>query len=206
VTTSAESTERFFGRRLRQRPAMAILRGHGPARTLDLCARAWAAGIELVEIPVQTEDDWASLSDAIDAGRDQGKLVGAGTVVSPKQVRRLADLGAGFTVSPGFDEEVLAASSAAGLPHLPGVATATEVHHATRAGLRWLKAFPASVLGPGWFAAMRGPFPDVCLVATGGVDVDNASGFLDAGAAAVSLGTAFADADPRQLAALVGRR
>lgn len=206
MTTAAQTTERFFGRHLGRCPTMAILRGHGPARTLELCTRAWSAGIELVEIPVQTEDDWAALSDAVDAGRELGRFVGAGTVVTPHQVRRLADLGAAFTVAPGFDEEVLAASSAVGLPHLPGVATATEVHRAVRAGLRWVKAFPAALLGPGWFSAMRGPFPDVCFVATGGVDVDNAPGMLAAGAAAVALGTAFADADPQRLNDLLARR
>ena len=194
----------FFERHLGRRPVMAILRGHGVEQTLELCARAWDAGVELVEVPVQRPDDWTALERAVAAGRDRDRYVGAGTVVTLELAARAAALGAAFTVAPGFDAEVCAASHAAGLAHLPGVATATEVHAATRAGLTWLKAFPASVLGAGWFAAMRGPFPGVRFVATGGVDVGNAPELLAAGAAAVSLGSAFATADPDELRDLVG--
>lgn len=193
----------FFERHLARRPVMAILRGHGVEQTLALCARAWDAGVELVEVPVQRGADWAALEQAVTAGRARDRFVGAGTVVTPELVERAAGLGAAFTVAPGFDAEIAAASHAAGLAHLPGVATATEVHAAVRSGLTWLKAFPASVLGAGWFAAIRGPFPDVRLVATGGVDVSNARELLTAGAAAVSLGSAFATADPRALRELV---
>jgi 2-dehydro-3-deoxyphosphogluconate aldolase/(4S)-4-hydroxy-2-oxoglutarate aldolase len=199
-------TEALFERRLRAHPVMAILRGHGPDRTLELCHVAWAAGIELVEVPVQREADWEALDAAVTAGHEVGKPVGAGTVLSAELVRRAAAAGAAFTVAPGFDPEVAAASSSAGLPHLPGVATATEVHAALRSGLAWLKAFPAAVLGPGWFTAMRGPFPAVRFVATGGVDVANAPELLAAGAAAVALGSSFATADPEALAQLAGAR
>ncbi len=194
----------FFERHLGARPVMAILRGHGPEQTLELCRRAWDAGVELVEVPVQRDEDWTALEQAVAAGRADGRLVGAGTVVAPELVGRAAQVGAAFTVAPGFDAEIAAASHAAGLAHLPGVATASEVHAAVRFGLTWLKAFPASVLGEGWFAAMRGPFPDVRFVATGGVDLSNAAQLLAAGASAVSLGSAFADADLQALRDLVG--
>jgi Entner-Doudoroff aldolase len=99
-------------------------------------------------------------------------------------------LGAVFTVSPGFDEEVAAYSLENGLPHLPGVATATEIQAALRQGFGWLKAFPAAELGPAWFRAMCGPFPRVRFVATGGITPDSFQTYLDAGAAAVSFGSA----------------
>jgi 2-keto-3-deoxy-6-phosphogluconate aldolase len=83
------------------------------------------------------------------------------------------------------------------------VATATEIHRAARLGLVWLKAFPAAALGPGWFAAMSGPFPQIRLVATGGVDASNAAALLDAGAAAASLGSAFADVGADQIRRLI---
>jgi Entner-Doudoroff aldolase len=196
--------DHFFADHLRRARVMVILRGHGTERTVELCRRAWELGVDLVEIPVQGEGDLDALRAAVAAGQNAGRLVGAGTVTSPDLVDRAAAAGAVFTVAPGLDEQVLATSRAAGLPHLPGVATATEIHRALGLGLVWLKAFPALALGPSWFAAMRGPFPQVHLVATGGVDPANAPTFLDAGAAAVSLGTAFADAgaeDLRRLAA-----
>lgn len=182
---------------------MAILRGHGRTRTVELCQRAWSLGIPLVEVPVQSDEDLAALHAAVAAGRERGWLVGAGTVTTADLVGEVADAGAAFTVAPGLDEVVVAASRAAGLPHLPGVGTATEVHRAGQLGLSWLKAFPAAALGASWIAAMRGPFPQVRLVATGGVDVGNARVLLAAGAAAVALGSSFADADPDEVSALL---
>ena len=196
--------EGFFDRHLGAVPVMAILRGHGRGRTLELCARAWDAGLALVEVPVQSEDDLAALAAAVDAGRERGKPVGAGTVVSAALVDQVAAAGAQFTVAPGLDRDVAAASRDASLPHLPGVATATELQHARALGFVWIKAFPAAVLGADWFAAMRGPFPGARLVATGGVNVDNGAELLRAGAAAVSLGSSFAGADPDRVRTLTG--
>lgn len=188
----------FFATHLGRHRVLAILRGHGP-RTVELCERAWASGIALVEVPVQSPADLDALSAAVAAGRKRGRPVGAGTVLTRELVDEVAAAGAAFTVAPGLDEDVLAASEAAGLPHLPGVATASEVHRALRLGTVWLKAFPAGALGAQWFSAMRGPFPQARFVATGGVTPANAGELLAAGAAAVSLGSAFADADPEEL-------
>jgi len=183
---------------------MAIFRNLGAERTVQLARRAWQLGIDLVEVPVSEPEAWPTLAAVLAAGREEGRTVGAGTVVTADQVSRCAELGVGFTVAPGLDEDVVAASDRLGLPHLPGVATASEVQRAVRLGCRVLKAFPASVLGPGWFAAMRGPFPGVRFVATGGIDADNAPGYLAAGASMVALGSAVADeAQLDRVAALV---
>lgn len=196
----------FFDEHLRDTPVMAILRGHGVEGTVELCRRAWDLGLALVEVPVQNEADLAALRAAIDEARTRGRLAGAGTVTSVDIVRRVADAGAAFTVAPGLDAEVLRASEEAGMPHLPGVATATEIQAATAHGATWLKAFPASELGAGWFTAMRDPFPRVHLVGTGGMTVANAHSFLGAGAAAVSLGSSFAGADPSAVRRLLRAR
>ncbi|MDT9595331.1 bifunctional 4-hydroxy-2-oxoglutarate aldolase/2-dehydro-3-deoxy-phosphogluconate aldolase [Nocardioides zeae] len=178
-------------------PVMAILRGYDPGRTVALCERAWSVGIDVVEVPIQSDDAVASLGAAVRAAEAAGRVVGAGTVTSAERVRRAADAGARFTVAPGFSPEVLRASEDAGLPHLPGVATPTDVQHALGAGATWVKAFPASVLGTGWFRAVQGPFPGLPLVATGGIDADNAADYLAAGARVVAVGSALDD--PRQL-------
>lgn len=83
------------------------------------------------------------------------------------------------------------ASLEAGLPTLPGVATASEIQRGLDLGLSWFKAFPASALGTGWFSAMRGPFPQVRFVATGGVNIAMARAFLDAGVRVVSFGSSI---------------
>jgi len=137
------------------------------------------------------------LRAAVSAARERDRRLGAGTVTTVDQVRAVAAVGAAFTVAPGFDPAVLAASHNAGMPHLPGVATPSEVQLALTHGIGWVKVFPASVLGPGWFTAMRAPFPQLRMVATGGIDARNALDYLAAGACVVAVGSALAD--PEQL-------
>ncbi len=184
--------ELFAGQRL-----LAILRGFDPARTVELAERAWELGITAVEVPVEVPEQVRSLRAAVTAARAHGHGVGAGTVYTTSQVDAVVEAGAAFTVAPGHDPEVAAYSRLAGLPHLPGVASPTEVQAALRAGHKWLKVFPASELGAGYIRALRGPFPHVRIVATGGVHAGNARDFLSAGADVVALGSALAD--PAQL-------
>ena len=174
-------------------PLMAILRGFGAERSVALARTAWALGIDSVEVPIQSERDIEALRAVVAAGKQLGKSVGAGTVVTLEHVRQAADAGAAFTVSPGFDLDVVRASFEASMPPLPGVATATEVQTAQSAGLTWVKAFPASILGTSWFGAMAGPFPAMRFVATGGMDASNAGDYLKAGARVVAVGSALAD-------------
>ncbi|MDD0859056.1 bifunctional 4-hydroxy-2-oxoglutarate aldolase/2-dehydro-3-deoxy-phosphogluconate aldolase [Arthrobacter alpinus] len=96
-----------------------------------------------------------------------GFPVGAGTIVTAEHVVRALDCGAAFAVSPGTDRLIMEACRKAGLPQLPGVATASDIQVAISMGASWVKAFPASVLGPAWLKAMAGPFPTMNFVATG---------------------------------------
>jgi Entner-Doudoroff aldolase len=184
--------EIFAGQRV-----MAILRGLPPDETVAVAGKLWDAGVTVLEVPIGKPEAVPALRAAIAAAKERGLRVGAGTVITPEQVRVAAEAGAQYTVAPGFDPLVLAASLAAGLPHLPGVGTATEVQRAYLAGCRWLKAFPAAALGPAWISGLRGPFPDVHFVATGGLTIAGAPDFLAAGARVVALGAALADPDQR---------
>jgi 2-dehydro-3-deoxyphosphogluconate aldolase/(4S)-4-hydroxy-2-oxoglutarate aldolase len=172
---------------------MLILRALDPVTTVERAEAAWDVGVPLVEVTIGTADGVKSLRAAVEAGRARGSLVAAGTVLTADAARAAADAGAAFTVAPGLDPEVLAASADAGLPHLPGVATPSEVQRAVRLGCHWLKVFPSASLGPQWFSAVRGPFPDLRLVATGGITPAAAPAFLAAGASAVGVGAAVAD-------------
>ncbi|GAA1211970.1 bifunctional 4-hydroxy-2-oxoglutarate aldolase/2-dehydro-3-deoxy-phosphogluconate aldolase [Rhodoglobus aureus] len=200
---SNESLDQLFD----GQPLMAILRGFGAERSVELARTAWELGIDSVEVPIQSERDIDALRAVVAAGKDLGKSVGAGTIVSLETVRQAADAGAAFTVSPGFDLDVVRASFDAGMPPLPGVATASEVQAASSAGLTWVKAFPASILGTGWFGAMAGPFPSMRFVATGGMDASNAGDYLKAGAKVVAVGSALADETqlPRLAEVIAGR-
>jgi 2-dehydro-3-deoxyphosphogluconate aldolase/(4S)-4-hydroxy-2-oxoglutarate aldolase len=174
---------------LDRRPLLAILRGVPADRAVELASAVWDTGIGAVEVPIRTPDALEVLRAVARAGARRGERVGAGTVITTGQVAQAREAGAAFTVAPGFDPEIVAASTAAGMPHLPGVATPSDVQHAVKAGCLWLKAFPASSLGPRWLREVRGPFPDVLFVATGGIDAGNARAFLDAGARSLGVGS-----------------
>ncbi|MCI9887547.1 bifunctional 4-hydroxy-2-oxoglutarate aldolase/2-dehydro-3-deoxy-phosphogluconate aldolase [Micrococcales bacterium 31B] len=185
-------------------PVIAVLRGLDVERTLEYSERAWAAGVQHVEVPIQTPEAVPSLRAAAKRAAELGKRVGAGTVTTREQLEVSRDCDVSFSVSPGLDPAIVRASIELGLPHLPGVATASEILAARNLGLEWLKVFPASELGPGWIKAQRGPFPQVRFICTGGMTPENAPAMLTAGADAVGLSGAFAsDSGAAAAAALI---
>ena len=184
----SSACDQYFTALFEGQYVMAILRGMNPMTTVTLCEQAWQAGISVAEVTIESAAAEPSLRAAVERGGHLGRPVGAGTVTSRGRVEAALAVGAAFTVAPGFDVEVARASLKVGLPHLPGVTTPTEIQRAVRRGFRWLKLFPAGDLGPGWIKAMLGPFPDVRIVATGGIGAGNAAEFLAAGASVVAVG------------------
>lgn len=193
-------TTQFFDDLFASSPIMIILRGQKPAEAVTLATQAWDLGLTAIEVPVHVPEALASLKAVVAAGREREKLVGAGTVISLDQVRQVIEAGADFTVAPGLDLAVARSSTLAGLPHLPGVGSASDVQSALANGYSWVKAFPATSLGLPWMRAMHGPFPSIRIVATGGVTPQNTRAFLDAGASGVGLGSALRD--PESIALL----
>ena len=126
-------------------------------------------------------------------------LFGAGTVLDADTVHRAARAGAQFIVSPVLRPEVIKAAHDNGIPVLPGCFTPTEILTAWELGADLVKVFPATSVGPGYLRDIRGPLPQVKLVPTGGVSVDNAGDWLRAGAVAVGVGSALVD--PKAIAA-----
>lgn len=192
----------FFDRLFADQRVMAIWRGLPADETVALSERLWDAGIDLVEVPIGRPGQEEALAAAVKAAEPRGHLVGAGTVITAGHVERAAAAGAAYTIAPGLNPAVLEASHAAGLPHLPGVATASEVGLARELGCTWVKVFPASSLGKDWFKAMSGPFPDVKYVATGGVGPDEVDAYRKAGASVIGMGSALAD--PANIEKLLG--
>lgn len=178
-------------------PLMAILRGMGVERSVALSTTAWDLGIDAVEVPLQTAEDDAALREVVRLGEERGKVVGAGTILTIEQVDAAIAAGARYLVSPGLDPAIVRAAQERGIPILPGVATPSEVQAALGLGLTWLKAFPATWLGTGWFAHIRGPFPQVRFVATGGLNAANVGDYLAAGVRVAAVGSALED--PAQL-------
>lgn len=142
-----------------------------------------ATGVSVAEVT----SDTPGAVDAIAAATADGMVAGMGTTISAGQVRDCAAAGGRFVVSPGLDPEVVRAALDAGLVPVPGVATATEVQAARRAGANVLKLFPCGALGVPYLNALRGPFRSVPFLPTGGIGMDDIGAFLRAGAVAVGL-------------------
>ncbi|MFD7487145.1 bifunctional 4-hydroxy-2-oxoglutarate aldolase/2-dehydro-3-deoxy-phosphogluconate aldolase [Streptomyces mirabilis] len=135
-----------------------------------------AGGARCAEVTFRTPDAEQVLKAMAAHG---GLAVGAGTVLTPEQAERAVAAGARFVVSPGFDEEVVAKCRELEVPVVPGIATATELMRALKAGITTVKLFPAESLG-GLRAlrALAAPFPGVRFVPTGGIGADQLPGYL----------------------------
>ena len=122
-----------------------------------------------------------------------GFLLGAGTVVDPDTARAAVKAGARYIVSPVFRPAVIEATHAAGAAAMPGCFSPTEILAAWDAGADVVKVFPATALGPAYFKDLRGPMPQVRLMPTGGVSLENAAEWIRAGAVAIGVGGALVD-------------
>jgi 2-dehydro-3-deoxyphosphogluconate aldolase/(4S)-4-hydroxy-2-oxoglutarate aldolase len=191
--SAGHDDDAFFAELFGATSVMVILRGLAPEAAVARAEAAWAHGVRAIEVPVVHRPDLETLVAVVEAGRSHGAVVGAGSVYRTAQVPAVLAAGAAYTVAPGLAEDVSLACREAGLPHLPGVSTPSEVTQAERLGHVWLKAFPSAELGSSWITAMQGPFPWPRWVATGGITVANASAFLQAGARAVGMGRAIDD-------------
>ena len=157
-----------------------ILPVYTPATVDEALAVAAAlarGGISAIEVTLRTPVAIDAI--AAIAGELPEMAVGAGTILDPGQFADARRAGAHFTVSPGSTPALLAAGRDAGLLHLPGVATASEVMAALAAGYRLLKLFPAAPINAlDLLAAWRGPFPDAQFCPTGGIDAAQAGRYL----------------------------
>ncbi len=133
-------------------------------------------GIPCAEFTLRTP---AGLGALAAAARVEGFFAGAGTVLTADQADAVADAGAAFAVSPGYAPAVVDQTRRRGVPMIPGVATATEVQRAMADGFTHVKIFPAGMLGgPAYLDALGGPFPDLKVLPSGGVCVDNLGDYL----------------------------
>ena len=147
------------------------------SRAVDLAHALAEGGIDVVEVTLRRPAALEAL--AAIARSVPGSLAVAGTVVTPEQVAQVKDAGAQAVVSPGFSEGVDAALRAAGLPWLPGVATASDCMRAVAAGRLVAKFFPAEQAGgPPAIKALSGPFPQLRFCPTGGVGLKNLGDYL----------------------------
>lgn len=168
--------------------AFAILRAADARRFPEVTRVLWEAGIRSVEFTLTSRGALDALRDAA-AELPAGTSIGAGTVLTVGDADDAVQAGAQYLVTPTFDADVIRHAHDRHVPIIAGAMTPTEILAAWKAGATAVKVFPAGSLGgPAYLASVRGPLPGVPMIPTGGIEVDEAAGYLRAGAIAVGLG------------------
>lgn len=171
------------------RHLIAILRGITEPEILAVCNALIDAGITMIEVPLNSPDALASISAASEKFSDRA-MIGAGTVLTRREVHAVAAAGGTFIVSPDTNRAVIEETVGLTLKSYPGVFTPTEAFRAIRFGATGLKFFPAEVLGPKGIKAMKAVLPaEIPLYAVGGAAPNNFSDYFAAGCAGFGLGT-----------------
>jgi 2-dehydro-3-deoxyphosphogluconate aldolase/(4S)-4-hydroxy-2-oxoglutarate aldolase len=177
---------------------VAIVRSPDSAQLVDVVRALADGGIDTVEITMTVPNALDVLRQVRQALGER-VLLGAGTVLDPETARAVLLAGAEFIVSPALNLEVIRLCRRYDKLVMPGTFTPTEILTAWEAGADVIKVFPAEVVGPAYFKALRGPLPQVRLMPTGGVDLTTAAAFLKAGAACLGVGSQLVD--PKLVAA-----
>jgi 2-dehydro-3-deoxyphosphogluconate aldolase / (4S)-4-hydroxy-2-oxoglutarate aldolase len=155
------------------------------ARFAADCVRK--GGVPIVEITMTVPGALEVISELVKAMPEV--LVGAGTVLDKESARKCADAGAQFLVTPGFNAPTVAVARKLDLLIMAGALTPSEIMEASASGADFVKVFPCgSMGGPKYIQALRGPFPQISLVPTGGVNLETAADYIRAGAAALGVG------------------
>lgn len=179
---------------LQRERVVVVIRGAAPETLAQELRALYEGGLRIFEVTMEAEGALNALR-SVRASLPPDALLGAGTVLDVPGAVQAIDAGARFIVSPILLEDVCSVVRARGLPCVLGAMTPTEIHRAYRIGCEVVKVFPASTLGPGFLHELQGPLGFIPLYPTGGVILENARAFLDAGAIAVGVGSTLMKKD-----------
>lgn len=175
---------------IRDTGLLAVLRGPSPELTLKMVEALIEGGVRGIEITYTTPEADRVVRDLHREHEDK-LLLGMGTLTEPDHAQRALEAGAAFIVSPHCEASLAKAMVETGLVVMLGALTPSEVVRSRQLGSDVVKLFPGSLTGPGYLRALHGPFPDLPLMPTGGVDLDNLEQWFRAGAFAVGAGSAL---------------
>ena len=170
----------------------AVVRGQSDEQILKAIEAALEGGVNVIEVTF-TVPNPLEIIGSLAAKIGEDVILGAGTVLTPEMASNAIDAGAQFIVSPSTNLATIEMAKSRGAPVFPGALTPTEVITAWQAGGDIVKIFPANVMGPSYFKDLHGPFPDIPFMPTGGVDLNTAKSWLEAGAVCLGVGGALID-------------
>lgn len=172
---------------IKRNRVIAVIRMTSYTKIMDVIEALIKGGIKLLEITMTVPDGVEIIKEVAKKVNDDF-LIGAGTVLDAETARSVILAGASFIVSPNTNYEVIKMCKRYSRVIIPGAFTPTEILKAWENGADIVKVFPASYFGPRYFKDIKGPYPQIELMPTGGVSISNALDFINAGACAVSIG------------------
>ncbi|WP_188206782.1 bifunctional 4-hydroxy-2-oxoglutarate aldolase/2-dehydro-3-deoxy-phosphogluconate aldolase [Alkalibacillus aidingensis] len=181
---------------LKQHPIVAVIRHSNPDNIVPIVRSLVAGGIHSIELTAETK----GITRIIEKVSDEFStdvLIGAGTVLDPETAKEVISAGAEFVVSPTLNPETIKMTKRYGKLSVPGALTPTEILTAYEHGADVVKVFPANTFGPSYIKNIHGPLPQIPLMVTGGVTLDNMKEYFAKGSLAVGIGSNLVD--PRQL-------
>ena len=167
---------------------IAIIRGANPADVIKIAYALYAGGIRILEITMNSAQPLTVIKELIDKFGSR-MIIGAGTVLDVDSAKKAVAAGASFILSPIVDIEVIKIAKNLGVVNIPGAYTATEIYYAYKNGADIVKVFPAT--SPSYLKDIAGPLPQIPLLPTGGVTLENIKDFKNAGAVGFGIGSAL---------------
>ena len=177
---------------------IAIIRGVGADKLIPLANALYEGGIRLLEITFSadgsvSDEETADNIKALVSNFEGRMYIGAGTVLTEKQVALTAEAGGKFIISPNVDEDVISATMKHGLISMPGALTPSEICQAHKYGADFVKLFPVSDLGAGYVKAVKAPLSHIKLLAVGGITDENMPEYLKVGVDGFGISSSLAD-------------
>lgn len=166
---------------------VAVVRGRSAEEAYEVSKACIRGGIKNIEVTFTTPNSLQVLQKLVNDERNA--LIGVGTVLDSETARLAIMNGSAFVVSPNFSKEISETCNLYSIPYMPGCFSITEMVSALRAGADVIKVFPGSIAGPGYIRDVKGPLPNINLMPTGGVNLDNVSRWLANGSFAVGVGS-----------------
>lgn len=174
--------------RLEKAGVIAVVRGKDQTEAIKASHAIIAGGVKGIEVTFTVPNAQAAIQELAETYQGQNVVIGAGTVLDAVTARLAIMAGAEFVVSPSFDSETAELCNLYQVPYLPGCMTITEMQQALKSGADIIKLFPGSVSGPSMVSAVKAPLPQINLMPTGGVNLENMETWFKAGVVAVGVG------------------
>ena len=175
--------------KLRQQGVVAVIRGETLEEGINISKACIQGGLKAIEM-AYTNANASQIIKELNTmyQEDEDVFIGAGTVLDAPTARNAILAGAKYIVSPSFDQETAILCNRYGIPYIPGCMTIKEIVTAMEYGSEMIKLFPGSAFGPGYIGAIQSPLPQVSIMVTGGVKLDNVKQWFDAGVDAIGVG------------------